>query len=660
MSNIPVKVRIGAIDKLSSTLDRVKNKFPQMDNAVKRSSTHFKIYQMRTEKFRKSMDKVGKGMKNVGSKMTMGLTLPIAGFAAYGLKASADFTSGMAELAAKLGKPQEEIDVLSQKAQHLGRTTQFSASEALAAMIDLAKKGFSTEQIDGMTGSILNLAGAQKTELAAASNTAAGVIRSYGFELTKLTNVTDIITQATNKSGLGFEDFSENFTKAGSVASKNNVKFKELTTVLGKLADENQKEGAGRAVKAFITKLAAPAAAQKKVFTELGIARKDMFSEDGKFKGLINAFELLGKKGATTGQLVKIFGQNFVGQAQILTAVGAKTKDAAGSFGELSNKLNNATGAAKENNDANLKGLNGSMKLFKSALEGVGLLFKKLGFEETISNLVKSIADLLSWFGGLSIGIQKTVFVFGGLLAAAGPLLVVFGIFLTTIPGLVTLYGILTAGTIGVTTATAGMTAATAGFGATLSAAIWPITLIVAGITALIGIGYLLVKHWDSVKSIMLSVWDSPITKIALFMTGITQIIWVVKKMAPAFKAVASAIGDFFSGVLSKGKQLFSEFTGWISKMTSSLENGIREAASFLPDSVANFILGDPSEKENGVVANGAAAGASQVQKNIIESRKTEKSLIGLDISGAPQGTKMSTEGPMTGLDFSMGYQGAL
>ncbi|MBA7639677.1 hypothetical protein ES703_47337 [subsurface metagenome] len=52
-----------------------------------------------------------------------------------------------------------------------------------------------------------------------------------------------------------------------------------------------------------------------------------------------------------------------------------------------------------------------------------------------------------------------------------------------------------------------GLTAVTAAFGITLSAAIWPVTLIALGIAALIAIGILLWKNWDKISAMAKRVW---------------------------------------------------------------------------------------------------------------------------------------------------------
>jgi len=77
---------------------------------------------------------------------------------------------------------------------------------------------------------------------------------------------------------------------------------------------------------------------------------------------------------------------------------------------------------------------------------------------------------------------------------ALGALMIPLGLFLVVMPG---------------------VTAATAAFGVTLSAAIWPITLVVAAIASLIAIGVLLWQNWDKIVSFFTGEVKSALEELA-------------------------------------------------------------------------------------------------------------------------------------------------
>lgn len=80
------------------------------------------------------LNKLGDGMKNVGKKLTMGLTLPIAGIAAASANTAMNFEAAMNEVSAISGATGNDLGKLSDLAKEMGRTTKFSASESAEAL----------------------------------------------------------------------------------------------------------------------------------------------------------------------------------------------------------------------------------------------------------------------------------------------------------------------------------------------------------------------------------------------------------------------------------------------------------------------------------------------------------------------------------------------
>ena len=80
------------------------------------------------------------------------------------VKVSTDFNKRMSEVKAITGATGEQFDALKAKAQELGASTMFSASDVVLGMKELGKSGFTPEQIEASIGSNLNLAAAGELE----------------------------------------------------------------------------------------------------------------------------------------------------------------------------------------------------------------------------------------------------------------------------------------------------------------------------------------------------------------------------------------------------------------------------------------------------------------------------------------------------------------
>jgi len=83
-----------------------------------------------------------------------------------------DFDQAQADLTAISGKTKDELAGLTTQAKELGATTQFSATQITEMQIELAKLGFTSDQILESTEAVSNFASATGTDIASASKVA--------------------------------------------------------------------------------------------------------------------------------------------------------------------------------------------------------------------------------------------------------------------------------------------------------------------------------------------------------------------------------------------------------------------------------------------------------------------------------------------------------
>ena len=99
-----------------------------------------------------SLKRVGKQWQNIGRQMSIAITAPIALMGVGILKAASDFEAGMNRIRAVLKPTAKDFKRLRDLAAELGRTTQFSATEAAKGMEVLAKNGLNpTKILEGST-----------------------------------------------------------------------------------------------------------------------------------------------------------------------------------------------------------------------------------------------------------------------------------------------------------------------------------------------------------------------------------------------------------------------------------------------------------------------------------------------------------------------------
>jgi hypothetical protein len=277
-----------------------------------------------------------------------------------------NFDQAQANLASVLGVSRDEMSGLTEMAKQLGATTKFTASEVSELQLEFAKLGFTQKEIEGVTEATLQLAAASGTDLGNAASITGSTIRAFGLDVSETQRVVDVMAQSFSASSLDINKFQTAMGSVAPVAASAGLSVEETTAMLGTLTD------AGIDASTAGTGL-------RNVFLEL--SKTGMTFEEAMDK-IRNAsdknavsLDLFGKRGATIGTVLANSGV----QIEALTE-----------------RLNNAGGAAQEMADKQLDTLQGSLQLLNSAWEGYILGVDGAGgASESLKNIIKFLADNL-------------------------------------------------------------------------------------------------------------------------------------------------------------------------------------------------------------------------------------------------------------------------
>ncbi len=154
-------------------------------------------------------------------------------------------------------------------------------------------------------------------------------------------------------------------------------------------------------------------------------------------------------------------------------------------FNKLVSAIDSADGAAKEMADTMNDNLSGQMTLLKSQLEGLAIQFVTL-IMPYLKQGVEWLSKVCDWISGLDDGTKKMIITIAAVLAAAGPVLIFVGKIATGIGSVISIGGKLITG---ITT----LIPIIGSLGA-------PIAIVIAAIAALVAIGVVLYKNWDTIK----------------------------------------------------------------------------------------------------------------------------------------------------------------
>lgn len=297
-----------------------------------------------------------------------------------------DFEAMMSQVKAISGATGQAFDDLTAKAQEMGATTKFTATESAEAFNYMAMAGWKPQQmIDGISG-IMSLAAASGEDLGTTSDIVTDAITAFGLTAGDAGHFADVLAQASANANTDVSMLGESFKYVAPVAGAMKYSIEDTSLALGLMASANVKGSmSGTALKTSIANMVKPTNDMAEAMDKYGISITDGEGNLKSLKGVIdNVRGSLGglSRDEQTAVASTIFGKEAM--AGMLAIVNASEED----YNKLSNAIYNANDAAEGMADTMLDNLKGSFTLMQSAIEGTE---NALG--ERLSPYLRGIAD---------------------------------------------------------------------------------------------------------------------------------------------------------------------------------------------------------------------------------------------------------------------------
>lgn len=376
--------------------------------------------------FRRSIGMAGKAMKGLGGAIgrvsrsvrrmmmavkstllplaALGAGLSVIGTGVLSVNTFASFEQSMSRVQALTNATTGEFGMLSRKAEELGATTMFSASQASQAMGNFAQAGFNVNEIMGAVGPTLDLAAAGQLDMATASDITAKVMRGMGLEVSELSHVTDVLTKAFTTANTDLTMLGESMKYVGPIAKTSGKSLEETVAALQVLSDAGlQASVGGTALRSMFSRLAQEGSDVQKVFGGLGVAIKD---QNGKLRPMADivddfnkAVKAQGKEAEVTAMAMAAFGERAGPGFAVLLEKGG---DALRNY-EAS--LLGAGGTAKRIAETQMDNLRGSFTKLSSAAEGAMIVFGR-AVAPAIRHVADTLGELMPVIGEVSAEIK--------------------------------------------------------------------------------------------------------------------------------------------------------------------------------------------------------------------------------------------------------------
>ena len=295
-----------------------------------------------------------------------------------------EFELGMARLNAITGATAEEMDSLTASAIRMSKTSIFNAKEIAEVQVQLAKFGFTLNEITASTDGIIKLATATGEDLGGAATLVSSSIRALGLSAKETGRLVDVLGKSFTGSALDIDKFRESAKFILPLARQMGWTIEEVAATLAKMADSGISGSlAGTGLRT--------------TFIELWDASSDLSEILGAgirtFDDFFGAIEKAKEEGISFERVLETIPKRA---KTMFTVLWNTTKQIRG----FADEAKNATGSIKEMADIQMDTLAYQMERFNSAWGAFVLSIQNDGGD--ITNFFRGVSNYLNeWSRGL-------------------------------------------------------------------------------------------------------------------------------------------------------------------------------------------------------------------------------------------------------------------
>lgn len=360
-----------------------------------------------------STSKIGGAFKTVGKVAKTAMVAGSAAAAAFtktSIDSGMNFDTAMSQVAATMGTTVDKIGNVKAKAEEMGRTTKYTATEAAEGMNILAQAGLSAdEQISGI-GTVLNLASAGAMSLEESASYTAGAVKGFGDSMSNASYYADLMAKGATLANTDVRGLGEAFSGSAATAKNYGQAADSVTLSLLRLAEQNVTGSeASTALNRAMADLYTPTDDASKALNQLGVSAYEANGDAKDFNDLVD--ELNGSlQGMTAEQKNNALATIFTTQG--LQAFNKMTASSDATVQKFWKGIQDSSGSAAQQAATQLDNLKGDITLLSSATEGLELGFYNT-FSGTIRGAIKGVTSEVSGLaeamesGGISGALSK-------------------------------------------------------------------------------------------------------------------------------------------------------------------------------------------------------------------------------------------------------------
>ncbi|HER6484408.1 TPA: phage tail tape measure protein [Streptococcus pyogenes] len=489
------------------------------------------------------LQKISDSFVGVGKALTAGLTLPLAAVGGASLKAFSEYDTALIGVRKTTDISGDALKRFSKQIMGLSREMPNSAVE-IANLAEVAGQlGIRTDEggkhlinfsrIAAQMGTATNMSSEQ------AANAMARLANITQMPQTQFHRLGSTIVALGNKMATTESEISEMALRLAGTGHQIGLTEAQIAGLAAGMSSVGiNAEGGGSAFSRVMQKMNTDVLSGGeglRRFASVAGKTAEEFAQTWRKKpqeAIVDFVKGLGKikeSGGDVTETLKDLGINSVREIDTLARLSGAGDLLAKSFNIANKAWADGTALQKEA-DAASQSFANQLKLLKNALFEAGTVTGKR-LAPRVGKLAEGIKKITQAFSDLDPKVQDSIISFGIFLATIGPVFLVIDKIITGIRMLATAFGFIR----GLVTAFKTAGTALAGFKAVVAALGGPITLIIAGIMALVGVLTYLWTTNEGFRNAVTGIWEA-IKQVFSTAWEFIQSVW-------------SAAPEFFSGI---------------------------------------------------------------------------------------------------------------
>ena len=530
-----------------------------------------------TSKMVKSLDKVSKNVEGIGKKiqgvgkdLTTHLTVPIVTAAGVCVSKFAEVDKTMTLTNQTMQNSAEEADLLNKAMQDAASNSTFGMSEAAQASLNFARAGLDATEAAAALAPAMNLAAGEGGDLDIVSAGLVATINGFGDSFDNAEKYADIFANACNNSALDVNSLSDAMSTAAPIFNAAGYTVQDASLYMGVMANAGiDASEAANSLKTGMARLISPAKQGAEWMDRLGI---EVTNADGSMKDSVTVQRELHEAFGTLSESEQIAAASAIFGKNQMSKWLALINTAPADVEELNAALEQE-GTTTDMANAMMGGFGGSIEKLKSSLD---VLMTSLGqlMAQYLTPVIKKVQSVIDNFMALDDETKDHIIKIAGIVAAVGPVLLIIGKVVSGIGSIISIASALIAA---------------------ISAISAPVLIVIGVITALIAIGVLLYKNWDTIKEKASDLWSNLKEKFEIIKLAFTMTCDAIKeKASEAFNAIKdkianSQIGQAASKVWDAMKKTATEAFSSIKKAYDDHGGGLKGAVAATMEAVKQY-----------------------------------------------------------------------